>query len=204
MKNIWYYVPTGYSETIGDGNMGVNKESLLIDMDGVMADTMGGAFDYVEQHFGHSLAHEDIEDYWFGGLPKEDMLTAFRSKDFYRNLDVITGAVRAIKRLREEYNGNVYVCSAPMEGSENCENEKRDWLLEYFDAEFSRQAIITANKAAVPGRVIIEDNPHIAGGIWQPVMFDQPYNRRSPYPRMYGWHDLQVVRNLMQPNDSQS
>ena len=181
--------------------MAVNKESLLIDMDGVMADTMGGAFDYVEQHFGHSLAHEDIEDYWFAGLPREDMLTAFRSDGFYRNLDVMTGAVRAIKRLREEYGGNVYVCSAPMEGAPHCETEKRDWLSEYFDAEFARQAIITANKAAVPGRVIIEDNPHIAGGIWQPVIFDQPYNRTVTYPRMYGWHDLGVVRAHMRRND---
>ncbi len=94
-----------------------NKESLLIDMDGVMTDTMGGVFDYVEQHFGHSLAHEDIKDYWFSGLPKADILTAMRSKGFYRYLDVMTGSVRAIKRLREEYNGNVYVCSQPMAGA---------------------------------------------------------------------------------------
>lgn len=175
-----------------------NKEALLIDMDGVMADTMGGVFDYVEKHFGHSLAHEDIDDYWFAGLPREDILRAFRSKGFYRNLDVITGAVRGIRRLREEYNGNVYVCSAPMDGVEEiCEMEKRDWLAQYFDEDFARQAIITEDKAKVLGRVIIEDNPDVSGGIWQPVMFDQPYNRKASYPRMYGWHDLQVVRNYM-------
>lgn len=174
-----------------------NKESLLIDMDGVMADTMGGMFDYVEQHFGHSLAHEDIVDYWFHGLPRDDIMTALRSEGFYRNLDVITGAVRAVKRLREQYNGNVYVCSAPMAGAEACETEKRDWLAEYFDEEFARQAIITADKARVPGWVIIEDNPNIDGGVWRPVMFDQPYNRMVNHPRMYGWHDLAVVRDQM-------
>jgi 5'(3')-deoxyribonucleotidase len=179
-----------------------NSESLLIDMDGVIADTMGGMFDYVEEHFGHSLAHEDIQDYWFQNLPRSDIFTALRSRGFYRNLDVITGAVRAVNRLREEYNGNVYICSKPMDGLDTCETEKRDWLTEYFDEDFAINAIIAHDKTTVQGRVIIEDNPEIAGGIWQPVIFDQPYNRHSQYPRMYGWHDLQVVRDAMrsEPN----
>ena len=177
--------------------MGSNKESLLIDMDGVMADTMGGMFDYVEEHFGHSLAHEDIVDYMFTGLPQADIFVALRSKGFYRHLDVMTGSVRAIKRLREEYNGNVYVCSAPMKGAEFSETEKRDWLAEHYDEEFAKQAIITASKTDVPGKVLVEDNPSIAGGIWRPVMYDQFYNRGAQYPRMYGWHDLQVIRDEM-------
>ncbi|USN96097.1 MAG: hypothetical protein H6797_03395 [Candidatus Nomurabacteria bacterium] len=174
-----------------------NRESLLIDMDGVIADTMGGLFDYMEHHHGHSMAHEDVVDYWFSGLPREKILNAMRSKGFFRDLDVITGAVRSINRLRDEYNGNVYVCSAPMEGSIGCETDKRDWLAEHFDDDFAREAIITTDKSKALGRVIIEDNPHISGGIWQPVMFDQPYNRSVTHPRMYGWHDLWVVRDLM-------
>jgi 5'(3')-deoxyribonucleotidase len=175
-----------------------NKEALLIDMDGVMADSMGGVFDFVEKNFGHSLAHEDIYDYWFAGLPREDMLKAFRSKGFYRDLDVITGAIRGVNRLREEFNGNVFVCSAPMDGVEkSCEMEKREWLEQHFDKQFAMEAIITRDKGAVPGRVIIEDNPHISGGIWTPIMFDQPYNRMVEHPRMYGWHDLYVVRRHM-------
>lgn len=166
-------------------------------MDGVMADTMGGAFDYVEQRYGYSLAHEDVHDYWFKGLPADKMIEAMRSKGFYRHLDVITGAVRAINRLREEYDGNVYVCSSPMSGAEGCDVEKRDWLTEHFDEDFAREAIIVPDKTKVLGRVIIEDNPEIGGGVWLPVMFDQHYNRMAPYPRMYGWCDLQVVRDQM-------
>ena len=175
-----------------------NKESLLIDMDGVMADTMGGMFNYVERQYGHSLAHEDVRDYWFSGLPKTEIIEALRSEGFYRNLDVITGAVRAVNRLRNEFNGNVYVCSAPMSGAETSITEKRDWLTEHFDEDFAREAIITTDKTVVPGRIIVEDNPDIRGGMWQQVMFDQPYNREVQYPRMYGWCDLQVIRDEMQ------
>lgn len=179
-----------------------NKEAVLIDMDGVIADTMGGMFDYMERHYGDKLAHEDIKDYMFDKFTAEkktQILDAMRSKGFYRHLDVITGAVRGVNRLREQYNGNVYICSAPMAGAESCEAEKREWLAERFDDDFAREAIITLDKATVLGRVIIEDNPAIAGGSWRPIMFDQPYNRTiTQYPRMYGWHDLSVVRECMQ------
>lgn len=181
-------------------NMG-NKEALLIDMDGVMADTMGGLFDYMEHHHGLVLVHEDIKDYWFSGLPREDILNAMRSKGFYRHLDVITGSVRAIKRLREEYNGNVYVCSSPMAGAENCVTEKRDWLAEHYDEDFAKEAIIVPDKTLVLGHVLIEDNPGIGDGAWQPIMYDQPYNRMSQHPRMHGWHDLHVVRDYMRRPD---
>ncbi len=171
-----------------------NPESLLVDMDGVLADTMGGVFDLLDDDH----AHEDVYDYWFDGLDKKSIIEALRSDGLYRHLDVITGAVRGVNRLREEFNGNVYVCSAPMSGAEHCETEKREWLEEHFDAEFAMQAIITADKTTVPGRLIIEDNPDVAGGMWRPVMFDQAWNRHVDYPRMYGWHDLQVVRDEYQ------
>jgi len=174
-----------------------NKEALLIDMDGVMADTMGHLFNYMEERHGILLAHEDIKDYWFSGLPRDEMLNAMRTEGFYRHLDVIAGSVRAINRLREEYNGNVYVCSGPMVGAEFCDTEKRDWLAEHYDEDFAREAIIVPDKTMVLGRVIIEDNPEIRGGVWQPVMYDQMYNRMAPYPRMHGWCDLQVVRDQM-------
>lgn len=177
-----------------------NKEALLIDMDGVVADTIGGVFHYMEHHHGRMLAHEDVTDYFFTGLPQTEIMQALRSKGFYRDLDVITGAVRAVNRLREEYNGNVYICSSPMKGAEFSEIEKRDWLAEHYDEDFAREAIITPDKTQVLGRALVEDNPDIRGGVWRPVIYDQPYNRKVLHlPRMYGWHDLGVIRAVMNP-----
>ena len=176
-----------------------NKEALLIDMDGVMVDTVGGAFEHVQRHHGFVLAREDVRDYWFTGLPQAEILAAMRSKDFYRHLKVMKGMVDAVNNLREEYDGNVRVCSSPMKGAEFCEGEKRDWLAEHFDDDFAREAIITPDKTLVEGRVLIEDNPDIKKGMWRIVMFDQTYNQESQYPRMYGWHDLQPIHDNMRP-----
>lgn len=171
------------------------SERLLVDMDGVLADCMGRAFTYVGLFSGYELSHEDVREYWFEGMPhKPLLLEALKRRGFYRSLEPITGAVRAVNRLRREFD--VVVCTAPMPGVETCESEKRDWLQHYFDRDFARQAIVTPNKAEVEGKAIIEDNPYIDVP-YQPIMFDQPWNRNVDHPRMYGWGDLDVVRGVM-------
>ena len=172
-------------------------ERLLIDMDGVLADTMGGVFHHLEERGYPSLAHADIEEYWFNGAPVDGkvMLDIMREPNFFIYLDVITGAVRGVNRLRDKYD--VVVCSAPLNGSPNCEEDKRDWLECYFDREFAEQAIITTDKAQVLGRAIIEDNPYIEVP-YEVIMFDQAWNRNTmKYPVMHGWHDLKVVDEVM-------
>ncbi len=170
---------------------------LLVDMDGCLCDTMGAVFDRAEQEHGIQMTHSDIHDYWFNDAPLEKhmIFDYLREPGFYRNLDVITGAVRAVNRLRGQYD--VVVCSQPMQGAESCEDEKREWLAEHFDTDFAESAIITRDKAKVMGKFIIEDNPFIdvPYGV---IMFDQRWNRnRINTPRMYGWHDLSVVDRAM-------
>lgn len=173
------------------------SETLLIDMDGVMADCMGRVFDIIEDEHEVVLTHHDVSDYWFKNLNLGgQILDIMRRPGFYSDLDVITGAVRGINRLREMYD--VRVCSAPMKGSETCEDEKIAWLEQHFDQDFASEAIITPDKRLVKGKVLIEDNPDIykfAG--WRPLLFDQAWNRHARLPRMYGWHDLQPVKDMM-------
>lgn len=171
---------------------------LLLDMDGVICDTMGAAFSIVNQEQGTNIIHADCKDYWFKDLPVEPsvIIDVLRREGFYRHLDVITGAVGAVNRLREQYD--VVVCTAPMKGAESCEDEKREWLAEHFDTDFAEQAIVTTDKSKVKGKAIIEDNPYIEGK-FIPIMFDQAWNRnRIGKYRMFGWHDLRNVRKAMQ------
>lgn len=171
----------------------------LLDMDGVICNTMASVFETLHIERGISICHADIDDYWFSGLPVQtgDILDIMKRDGFYRHLDVITGAVEAVRRLREQYD--VVVCSAPLKGHNHAEDEKREWLAEHFDKDFAESAIITSDKARVMGRVLIEDNPFIdRDANWRPVMLDQAWNRNvTDLPRMYGWHDLSVVEEAM-------
>lgn len=174
------------------------SERLLLDMDGVICDTMGSAFSIVNQEQGTNIIHADCKDYWFNGLQVQPyvILEVLRRDGFYRDLDVVTGAVGAVNRLREQYD--VVVCSQPMSGAVNCEAEKREWLAEHFDKDFAESALIIKDKSKVEGKAIIEDNPFVEGD-FEVVMFDQAWNRNriSKY-RMFGWHDLRQVRKAME------
>jgi 5'(3')-deoxyribonucleotidase len=91
----------------------------------------------------------------------------------------------------------VVVCTQPAQ-SKTCETEKREWLAEHFDTDFAEQAIVTRDKSKVLGKAIIEDNPYIEVP-FIPIMFDQAWNRnRINKYRMFGWHDLRVVKRVME------
>lgn len=171
---------------------------LLVDQDGVLADFMGHVYKTVEAETGRKYCHADTQDYWFKDCPDKDLfMDIINRQGTYSDLDVITGAVEAIKRLREYYD--VVVVTAPPRGSKTAEDEKRQWLARHFDKDFAEEAIVTRDKHLVHGRLMIEDNPDIdRDADWRPLMFDQPWNRKSDLPRMYGWGDLSVVyRNMM-------
>lgn len=174
------------------------SELLLIDQDGVLADFMGHVYNTVEQETGARYCHADTTDYWFGNIPHKDLFTEIINREgTYRHLDVITGAVRAVNRLRERYD--VRVCSAPPKHSKTAEDEKREWLAEHFDMDFAESAIFTRDKHLIRGKLLIEDNPDIQRNAdWRPVIFDQPWNRGvNDLPVMYGWGDIKLVEELM-------
>ena len=169
------------------------SERLLIDMDGVLADAVGRAFQMTDTR----LAHADAQDYWFGGLDSQMILSSMCFQGFFRSLDVITGAIQGVNRLRDNYD--VAICTAPMPGYQgNAEMEKRQWLERHFDRTFAEQAFVTADKKSVPAKAIIEDNPSVEHP-GQIIMFHQRWNRdATQYPRMYNWGDLDVVDRVME------
>lgn len=177
----------------------MESKTLLLDMDGVIADTMGSVFDTIMRETGVQLCHADTTDYWFAGMEVEPdyILDVMRRPGFFLGLDIITGAKHAINRLRRDYE--VVVCTAPLKGSYNAEQEKRLWLDKYFDSELAETAIVTNDKSSVEGRVLVEDNPHIdRTAKWLPIMFDQAWNRHvEDLPVMYGWSDLEPIREYM-------
>ncbi len=176
-----------------------NEKVLLCDMDGVMADSVGRAFEIIKQEQRINMCHSDVVDYWFNYLPvrPHEVLDVMRRPGFYTELDVITGAIPAINRLRENYD--VRVCTAPMRGAQHCENEKREWLWRHFDKDFADKAYVVEDKTKVPGHVLIDDNPDISTTAeWIPVLFDQAWNRHNKeLPRMLGWSNLGVVDAIL-------
>jgi len=181
--------------------MSEHKNRLILDLDGVAADTMGEVMRQVELETGVLYCHADIVDYWFKGLEHASLFKEIiKRAGVFANLEPITGSVRGINRLRERYNDDVIFCTTPPEGSKTAEDEKRAWIARHFDLSMAERAIVTLDKTKVTGKVLIEDSPTISRSAeWSPVIFDQPWNQEvTDLPRMYGWGQLGAVYAAME------
>ncbi len=181
--------------------MSGDRDRLILDLDGVAADTMGEVMRQVELETGVAYCHADIVDYWFKGIEHASLFKEIINRaGVFANLEPITGAVRGINRLRERYDDNVTFCTSPPPGSKTAEDEKRAWIARHFDMDMAERAIVTLDKTKVPGRVLIEDSPTISrNSLWSPIIFDQPWNQEvTDLPRMYGWGQLDAVYAAME------
>ncbi len=180
-----------------------NRETLVLDMDGVITDTIGRVCDIAHDEDGLYICHADVEDYWFKGMiqPPSYLLDIMRREGFYLDLLPITGAMRAIRRLRHELNDNVVICTAPLNNAPTCEEEKRDWIARHFDQDFADRTMVVKDKDHVQGKVLVEDNPHVDDKPheWEHlVLFTQRWNRhRTDVPHMNGWGDIDTITELM-------
>ncbi|MBI1375501.1 MAG: hypothetical protein GC159_22540 [Phycisphaera sp.] len=75
---------------------------------------------------------------------------------FFENLRPINGAVEAVRSLQQSFD--VYVLTAPSTRNPRSYMEKRIWIEEHFDYQFTKKLILCANKGLLKGRWLIDDN----------------------------------------------
>ncbi len=107
------------------------KESIAIDMDGVMANVEKHFVDWYNERHQENVSIQDIQGKSeANAFPEPGIIKKYAStEDFFRTAPVMTGAVDAVKKLNEHFE--VYVVSAAMEFPQSLV-EKREWLKEHF------------------------------------------------------------------------
>jgi 5'-nucleotidase len=118
---------------------------------------------------------------------------------FFASLPLVDHALEGWQRmLSAGYHPRI--CSSPLSTNPHCEEEKMGWLETHLVPVFGRlvvdQAIITKNKEKYDAIALVDDRPEIENAgraTWQHIIFDQPYNVRSPQPRLYGWRDSNLL-----------
>ena len=105
---------------------------------------------------------------------------------FFKNLQPLKGAVESVNSLRGSEVFEVYILTAPSTRNPHSYTEKRLWVEEYFDYEFTKNLIMCSNKSLLKGDLLIDDHAsgrgqehfegdfiHFGQGIhdnWQSVM----------------------------------
>lgn len=158
-------------------------ETVLLDMDGVMFDTLGKWLELYEKKSGKSLNKEQITDYKFGFLPAEEKRTLFsvlNAEHFFRDLNPIPGAVEYVEKL-SKLSCSIYVATAGMVGT--AVPDKLFSLKKHFGflGNPEKYTIFSHRKDIIHGDILFDDNPRNirqfsdAGGIT--CIMDYAYNR---------------------------
>jgi 5'-nucleotidase len=182
----------------------------LIDQDGVVADFEKGllqafraahpAAQFIELPVRRVFyAREQYSDQYGPewGRAIDDII---HSKGFYRSLPVIAGAVRALEEMREAGH-EVLLCTSQLSRSLWNISEKISWIVEHFGESWLDQIVIAKDKTLVGARyqrcILLDDRPQVTGRVvpppWTHVLFDAPYNRNQPGPRLLSWADWREV-----------
>lgn len=181
-------------------------KTILIDMDGVIADFEGEflkrwkathpekeAVEYEDRH-GLWLIKQYPEEY------HEFVHEIYHAPGFYGNLPPIEGAIETLREMETMTDYNFFICTAPMLPKfENCVLEKYEWVKRYLGDEWIKRMIMTKDKTMVQGDILIDDNPEITGSAtpqWEHVVYDHPYNRHSNSTRRLTWGNWKEVLGI--------
>lgn len=176
--------------------------TVLVDMDGVLADFDGPLFRY----FGAELdctPETQIHRFLTNHLPDEwlrrQMRAMVEGNRWFARLPVMPGAKEGVKYLQDAGH-DVWIVSKPLEASRSCASDKFEWVEEHFPSLVGK-LILAPDKGLVKGDYLIDDaiKPSwLEYATWEPIVFDHPWNRTGAHSlgsalRMYGWADVGEV-----------
>lgn len=110
----------------------MSRKSIAIDMDEVLADTLGAIIEAVNVKTELGITVESLNGQKLKNvIPEHDGLVRdiLRAPGFFRNLTVMPHAQEVVKKLTEQYD--VYIATAAMDVPTSF-HDKYEWLLEFF------------------------------------------------------------------------
>lgn len=172
----------------------MNKRTILVDMDSILADFLQGILDLHNAETGDTAVKADVKtwDHQFAG--GQDCYTYFKRPGFFRGLAPIDGAKDALKLLHERAN-TLIVSSATIT---DVPTEKFKWLDKHMGFFPRKNVIFAAKKGFVRGDVLIDDYP-VNAEEWLPMnpggkVITLAYGYNIDYPhyglRATNWPDL--------------
>lgn len=134
---------------------------VLVDCDGVLADFIGGFLRLVNDHFGTSHVPSDITGFditeslgWSFDRGMEAYRLISDCAEFARNLDVLSGSVDGMRRLRGI--ADVYIVTSPWWSHPTWMRDRNDWLHRHFEIK-ANKVVHTAAKHICTGDVLVDD-----------------------------------------------
>lgn len=171
-------------------------QRIGIDMDEVMADTLGHYLERYNSELGRNLTREAL----YGKrvmevLPPEDIphiRQYFQTADFFAQIGVMPGAQEVVKDLTDKYE--VFITTAAMEVPVSF-TPKFHWLQEHFPFLPSSHFVFCGDKSIIYADYLIDDSvKHFERFRGEGILFTAPHNvHETRYRRVNSWEDVRAM-----------
>lgn len=175
----------------------------LFDQDGVIAEwqsNFDGHYRTLFPHINAPFLTNNNNWHMTQGLDDEGVEAVKHVMElpgFYRDLEPAPGAAEVLNAILDQ-GDEVFICTTPYITNPTCASDKIDWVEKHIGAGWGKRMIITSDKTAVRGDILIDDKPEITGAFiptWEHVLFSQPYNLtvddgRRRIDSLYQWKEL--------------
>ena len=171
----------------------MTRESIAIDMDEVLADTVGSLIERVNDRMDLSITYDMLEGKKLRhAMPEHDGLLTeiLREPGFFRQLDVMAGAQEAVKKLTAHYD--VYIATAAMDVPTSF-HDKYEWLRQHFPFLDPQHFVFCGRKNIVKADYLIDDNPRqLSIFTGKPIMYAASHNvDDNRFARVNNWEDVE-------------
>lgn len=173
----------------------MSRKKIAIDMDEVLADTLGAIIDGVNERANLGITVESLNGQKLKHvIPEHDGLVTeiLREPGFFRHLKVMPNAQEVVEKLNEHYD--VYIATAAMDVPTSF-HDKYEWLLEHFPFLDPQHFVFCGRKNIINADYLIDDNPRqltIFEG--ESIMYTAVHNmNHHDYKRVNGWKDVEAL-----------
>jgi len=167
------------------------RKRILVDMDGVLADTYAKLHRLFREETGSEMAVEatlgKLEEEAF---PKQRRWVA--SPGFFRDVPIMEGSREVLEKMNKVYE--IIIISLATEFP-NSLTDKQLWIMENFPFISWKQIVFCGNKSLISADIMIDDHPKNLDGFGGVTyIFTQPNNVYYSNPkhiRIGSWKEIQ-------------
>jgi 5'(3')-deoxyribonucleotidase len=169
---------------------------ICVDMDEVMADSLGEHLLRYNRHFGEQVTKADLAGKWLwdvAPLDRHAVVDAhMRSEDFFEVLEVMPEAQRVMHRLQMNYE--VFIATAAMEVPTSFQ-QKFHWLAKHFPFIPTSHIVYCGDKGILRADYLIDDNPRqLRRFQGEGILFSSPHNLGvKGYRRVKDWLEVEEL-----------
>lgn len=172
----------------------MDRLRIAIDMDEVIADSLGAERQWLFSAFGYDWHDSEISGHHLKKLLAKEHATALEQHlhegVFFSNLEVVPGSVEALQHLSRRYD--IFITTAAMEYPASLPHKHR-WLVDNFSFLNPLNFVFCGDKSIINASFLIDDNSrHFTRFCGQGIIFSALHNEHlHGYPRLRNWTEAE-------------